>query len=65
MPKKKIATVSNTDKDILDRFKDYVNAVKEETYKAFPGREVSCTLAVSPDQMRVLLDYFKDPKRYS
>lgn len=66
MPQKKIQTkLSAAEQAAFDGLKTYVDAVKSETDRAFPGRKVGYTLGVSHEQMIVLIKLIKSPSEFT
>ena len=50
----KAKSFDELEKEELTRFLNYIEAVEQETNRAFPGAEPSYTFAVSNKQMRLL-----------
>lgn len=60
---RRTAKATKAEKDTLEEFRTYVEAVKSETDRAISNIP-SYTLAVQPNLMDLLIDVLRNPKRY-
>ena len=66
MPQKKTKSkLSAAEQAAFDGLKTYVDAVKKETDRAFPGRKVGYTLGISHEQMIVLVKLIQSPSEFT